>query len=32
MCEVLKIEICIRHMVDNKCANIFPTLEVDLSF
>ena len=33
MCELLKIEnIFLRDMVDNKCANIFSTHVVDLSF
>ena len=32
MCELLKIgNILFRDMVDNKYANIFSTLEVDLS-
>ena len=33
MCKLLKIgNIFLREMVDNKCANIFSTIEVDLSF
>ena len=31
MCDLLKIVISLRDMVDNKCANIFSTTEVDLS-
>ena len=31
MCELLKIGYVFRDMMDNKCANIFSTLKVNLS-
>ena len=31
MCKLLKIGNFLRDVMDNKCANIFSTLEIDLS-